>query len=102
VQFYDRLLAAAAVPDRGRGALDGLPAQGSGASPRRSRAITHSRDSDYLSVRRAKVTPEHFETFQAPVIRGRPFSALDAAQSSVAIVNESFARIEEQIPSTGG
>jgi putative ABC transport system permease protein len=55
----------------------------------------YPQQSDYPLAREGIVTPGYFETFQTKISSGREFTGSDTATGQpVAIVNESFARIQ--------
>lgn len=95
LQFYDELLAdLQAIPGVEAAALsDGLPPFRAGSWMIEPEGTTYERDEDYPYVRRGRVTPDYFRTFDAPVLRGRMLTAADRAGTlPVAVVNESLAR----------
>jgi putative ABC transport system permease protein len=77
-----------------------LPGSWSNANRFATEGQSYDRPADYPLVRTAVVTPGFFETFDAPVLRGRGFSAGDREGSlPVTVVNQSF---EEKFFPTGG
>lgn len=96
IRFFEQLLPKLqAVPGVEAATLsDGLPGAGNGSIPVQIEGKAYVQDSDYPLAREGIVTPGYFETFQTPLLSGRPFTTADTATGqSVAIVNESFARV---------
>jgi predicted permease len=95
IQFYEDLLPRLrAIPSVEAVTLsDGLPAAGNGTRVFEIDGESYASEDDLPFAREGIVTPGYFETFQAPVLEGRAFTATDhGASPPVAIVNETFVR----------
>jgi predicted permease len=95
IRFYEELLPTLrAIPGVQAATLsDGLPAAGNGTRTIQIEGASYATEEDYPFAREGIVTPGYFETFDAPVLRGRAFTDMDRRESPpVAVVNESFIR----------
>ncbi len=95
IQFYEALLPRLqAIPGVQAATLsDGLPASGNGSRVFEVEGESYATDNDFPVAREGIVTPGYFDTFETPILAGRPFSAMDRTESlPVAVLNETFVR----------
>ena len=95
--FFDRLIARTeALPGvRSVGAISSLPLTGTGGSgtTRVDRTEQFPEDQAYIEADRRYVSADYFPTMGIDIVRGRNFTAADAADAPlVAIIDEEFAR----------